>query len=87
MTLVPRATLADGAPRIAGACYHAWMNTWSADLLTVSSIESRCASCGHPEWAHVLEDVPRALEKRCLCTECDDWHEFTDLTAAQVQQA
>jgi len=52
------------------------MSSWSVDLLTVPSADEECAVCGHPESAHVLEDVPQALEKRSLCAECDDWHEF-----------
>jgi hypothetical protein len=63
------------------------VNTWSADLLTVASVESQCASCGHPEWTHVLEDVPQAIDKRCLCTECDDWHDFSESTPTPAQQA
>jgi hypothetical protein len=56
------------------------VNTWSVDLLTVPSTDTRCAVCGHDEYAHVLEDIPGALEKPCLCTDCDDWHEFTHVT-------
>jgi hypothetical protein len=56
------------------------VNTWSVDLLTVPSTATRCAVCGHDEYAHVLEDIPGALEKPCLCTDCDDWHDFTPVT-------
>jgi len=52
------------------------VSEWSADLLTVSRAERECATCGHAEQAHVLEDIPRAFEKRGLCAECGDWHEF-----------
>jgi hypothetical protein len=52
------------------------MSTWSASLMTVPSADLTCVRCGHPERDHVLEDVPQALDKRSLCTECEDWHEF-----------
>lgn len=60
-------------------CYDSVVKELSIDLVTVSSVEAQCAACGHPDWAHVLEDVPQALEKRSLCTECEDWHDFTPL--------
>jgi len=50
-------------------------------LLTVSGAQPECALCGHVERAHVLEDVPQSLEKRGLCAECDDWHDFTPAPA------
>lgn len=67
------------------------VNKWSVDLVTVSSGNATCGACGHPEQAHVLEDVPHSLEKPGFCVECetaeptashpdapvcDSWHEF-----------
>jgi hypothetical protein len=55
------------------------VNQWSADLVTVRIAREECAHCGHIEEAHVLEDIPGALDKRGLCAECADWHEFTPI--------
>jgi hypothetical protein len=74
--LVDRGACGCCARYTAAACYHEEVNTWSANLITVSSVALLCTVCGHEEPAHVLEDVPQALEKRGFCAECGDWHEF-----------
>ena len=58
-------------------CYDAGVNTWSIDLVTVRTSQDECTACGHAEDSHVLEDVPGSLDKRGLCAECEEWHEFT----------